>query len=206
VAEPVSVPRGRHAPPLEVRRERQRERLLHAAASVFARVGYAEASAEAIAREAGMSKATFYEHFGNKEAAIIALWDQAADVSISAALDAAETAPREPLARVRAGIHAFLDTLAEHPEESRTLLVEIIGAGPEAARRRDTILQRFAETLYNAQPTPGQRPFASMLDAFAVVGAIAELASRQMRLGDPSDLRDLEPVIDRLLTGLLIAD
>ncbi len=107
---------------------------------------------------------------------------------------------------MRAGIHAFLETLAEHPEESRTLLVEIIGAGPEAARRRDTILQRFAETLYNARPTPGQRSFASMHDAFAVVGAIAELASRQMRLGDPEDLRDLEPVIDRLLTGLLIAD
>ena len=45
-----------------------------------------------------------------------------------------------------------------------------------------------------------------MHDAFAVVGAIAELASRQMRLGDPADLRELEPVIDRLLTGLLIDD
>src|SRR3712207_7443206 len=73
----ASVPRGRHAPPLEVRLERQRGRLFEAAASVFARVGYAEASAEAISREAGMSKATFYEHFANKEECILALFDAA---------------------------------------------------------------------------------------------------------------------------------
>ena len=60
---PAPVPRGRHAPPLEVRLEVQRERLLTAAATVFSREGYARATAEAIAREAGMSKATFYEHF-----------------------------------------------------------------------------------------------------------------------------------------------
>jgi len=60
------VPRGRHAPPLEVRLEVQKQRLFDAAALVFSGVGYADASAEAISREAGMSKATFYEHFANK--------------------------------------------------------------------------------------------------------------------------------------------
>src|SRR5262245_62341747 len=76
--DPQTVPRGRHAPPLEVRLTVQRVRLFEAAAAVFARVGYAEASAEAIAREAGMSKATFYEHFANKEECILALFDEAA--------------------------------------------------------------------------------------------------------------------------------
>ena len=41
------VPRGRHAPPLAVRLDVQRRRLFVAAAAVFARSGYAEASAEA---------------------------------------------------------------------------------------------------------------------------------------------------------------
>src|SRR6478735_6633937 len=76
--DPQTVPRGRHAPPLEVRLTVQRRRLFEAAATVFARVGYAEGSAEAIAREAGMSKATFYEHFANKEECILALFDEAA--------------------------------------------------------------------------------------------------------------------------------
>src|SRR5258706_1112585 len=72
------VPRGRHAPPLEVRLSVQRHRLLAAASAVFAREGYAAASAEAISREAGMSKATFYEHFANKEECILTLFDEAA--------------------------------------------------------------------------------------------------------------------------------
>ncbi|MEY2535011.1 MAG: hypothetical protein QOF29_2921 [bacterium] len=74
----VSVPRGRHAPPLDVRLGVQRRRLFEAGAAVFARLGYAEAGAEAISRQAGMSKATFYEHFANKEECILALFDDAA--------------------------------------------------------------------------------------------------------------------------------
>src|SRR3954463_73429 len=75
---PTVVPRGRHAPPLEVRLTVQRRRLFEAAATVFARRGFADATAEAISREAGMSKATFYEHFANKEECILALFDAAA--------------------------------------------------------------------------------------------------------------------------------
>src|SRR5438128_6388636 len=102
--DPQTVPRGRHAPPLEVRLTVQRRRLLEAAAEVFARKGYAEASAEAISREAGMSKATFYEHFANKEEAILALFDEAGRLVLERVAGAyAESAP-EPGERVRAGV------------------------------------------------------------------------------------------------------
>ena len=91
-AERGTVPRGRHAPPLEVRLEVQRERLFEAAAAVFARSGYAEASAESISREAGMSKATFYEHFANKEECILALFDEGARTVLEAMAEATATA------------------------------------------------------------------------------------------------------------------
>src|ERR687893_763163 len=78
------APRGRHAPPPQVRQDRQRRRLFAAAASVFARAGYADATAEAIAREAGMSKATFYEHFDNKEDCVVALHDDATTAVLEA--------------------------------------------------------------------------------------------------------------------------
>src|SRR4051794_41614955 len=130
-----SVPRGRHAPPLEVRQDRQRRRLNEAAAKVFARVGYADATAEAIAREAGMSKATFYEHFDNKEDCILALFDSATQTLLGAiaGVDAAEgAAKKDPHARYREGIVAFLEVLAANPDYAQTLLTEIIGAGPRA--------------------------------------------------------------------------
>src|ERR1043166_9731620 len=96
------VPRGRHAPPLEVRQTVQRRRLLQAAAVVFAQRGYAEATAAAISRQAGMSKATFYEHFANKEECILALFDAAIDVVIEAMRHAGEEhAAEDPQARIQ---------------------------------------------------------------------------------------------------------
>jgi AcrR family transcriptional regulator len=203
-----SVPRGRHAPPLEVRLERQRARLFAAAAAVFARVGYAEASAEAISREAGMSKATFYEHFANKEECILALFDAASETVRggvgSATLGDPDSTPQE---RITLGVRAFLSAIEAYPDQAKTLLVEIIGAGPRAAERRDAVLQAFAELIDQqnavAHERFGARRLASPDDAFAIVGAIVELASRQLRHGSPSNIGDLEPVIERLVNGVL---
>jgi AcrR family transcriptional regulator len=210
--EQESAPRGRHAPPLEVRQDRQRRRLYAAAGAVFARIGYADATAEAIAREAGMSKATFYEHFDNKEDCICALFDTAAETLLgaigSAEADAAgiERSPRE---RYRQAVAAFLEVMAEHPNYSQTLLVEIIGAGPRAMERRDRVLAAFAAYIdhRNAEDAAaGLVPrLASPHDAFAIVGAVVELASRQLRNREPADVRELTPIVERLITGMLAA-
>lgn len=206
--QPVTVPRGRHAPPLEVRLSVQRRRLFEAAATVFARVGYAEATAEAISREAGMSKATFYEHFANKEECILALFDESATEimrAMAAATDEHGYASYEE--RVSASVHAFLATLAAFPTQAQTLLVQGTGAGPRAAARRDTILEAFADSLYRdnqrAAPGYGAPTFASRDDAFAIIGASIELASRSLRAAQPPDVLALEPVITRLMLGAL---
>src|SRR5439155_26280466 len=120
-SDPQIVPRGRHAPPLEVRLSVQRRRLFEAAAAVFSRLGYADASAEAISREAGMSKATFYEHFANKEECILALFDEAATEVTRALANAPVQAATSYEERVRGGIRAFLEILAQYPNESQTL-------------------------------------------------------------------------------------
>ena len=108
---------------------------------------------------------------------------------------------------MRAGTLAFLTALSEHPEYAQTLLVEIIGAGPRAAQRRDQIMQLFTDALIAENAAGAARGligrFASPLDAYAVVGAITELASRQVRLGEPPDVFDLAPVIERMLLGML---
>jgi AcrR family transcriptional regulator len=161
MAERAPAPRGRHAPPPEVRLPLQRQRLLRAAAVEFARRGYAGASSESISREAGMSKATFYEQFANKEECILALFDHAAEAVMAHQAEAAVAAGSGDAAeRMRAGTRAFLSALVEHPEFAQTLLVEIIRA-------------------------------------------ITELVSRQLRLGDPADVLELAPVIDRLIIGVL---
>ena len=201
------VPRGRHAPPLEVRLDVQRRRLFDAAAAVFARLGYADASAEAISREAGMSKATFYEHFANKEECILALFDAAAEEVLRQTSTAAEDGGLDYAIRVRNGITAFLEVLAGHPDQANTLLVQIIGAGERGAQRRDAILGAFADYLFDENArragNSGVATFASRDDAFAVVGAVVELVSRHLRRGQPEELATLEPVIERVFLGTL---
>jgi AcrR family transcriptional regulator len=56
-----------------IRGEQRRQELLRAAASVFARAGYHQATTNAIAKEAGVSPATLYQFFPNKEAIASAL-------------------------------------------------------------------------------------------------------------------------------------
>jgi AcrR family transcriptional regulator len=203
----MTAARGRHAPPPEVRLPLQRERLLRAAAAEFAQSGYAGASSESISRRAGMSKATFYEHFANKEECMLALFDRAVSVVQESMARAAASAPSDARERMRAGTRAFLTALAEHPEFAQTLLVEIIGAGPRAMQHRDRVLQTFADLIDAENAAAARRGligrFASPLDTFAVVGAISELVSRQVRLGVPANVLDLAPVIDRLIFGLL---
>jgi len=190
-----------------VRLRVQRKRLLEAAAAVFSRVGYAEAGAQAISREAGMSKATFYEHFANKEECILALFETAANdvFHLLAESPGHETLTYEE--HVRARVQTFLGILSRHPSAAQTILVEIIGAGPAAAKRRDAVLQAFAEVMHadNARVAPEYSApmYASLDDAFAVAGGIAELASRQIRTGVPADIRDLEDVCVRLILGVL---
>jgi AcrR family transcriptional regulator len=203
-----SAPRGRHAPPPEVRLPIQRQRLLSAAAAEFAERGYAGASSESISRRAGMSKATFYEHFSNKEDCIIALFERATEVVMQAQSVAAESAGSgDAIERMRAGTRVFLRAISEYPEFAQTLLVEIIGAGPRAAQRRDQILQNFAEALDAENAAAAGRGligrFASPLDSVAIIGAITELVSRQVRLQEPPDVLELAPVIDRLILGVL---
>ncbi|MFF3211182.1 TetR/AcrR family transcriptional regulator [Streptomyces sp. NPDC002886] len=69
-AEPAAetAPRRRQA-----RGERRIAQLLTAAAGVFCRTGYAAASTNAIAREAGVSPGTLYQFFPNKEAIAVEL-------------------------------------------------------------------------------------------------------------------------------------
>ncbi|MFL5843861.1 MAG: TetR/AcrR family transcriptional regulator [Solirubrobacteraceae bacterium] len=203
----VTVPRGRHAPPLEVRLGVQRQRLFEAAAKVFSTVGYADASAESISREAGMSKATFYEHFANKEECILALVDAAGQASRMSVAAAVMDVEDNFEAKVHARVSAFLRGLSMFPEMARVVMVDVIGVGPIGAAKRDQMLQAFGDFLVeenaHAHERYGAPKFATPDDAYAIVGAIMELASRQLRTGHPAAMNDLEPIIERVVAGVL---
>ena len=201
------IPRGRHAPPLKVRLEVQKHRLFDAAAMVFSKLGYAEASAEAISRQAGMSKATFYEHFANKEECLAALFEYATASFLEELVAASRGAERGFEERHSAGLHAILESIETNPPLAQAILVETVGAGPRLAELRIATLNAFAQVMYEqtvrAAELTGGPAFTSPDEAFAIVGATFELVSRQLRTGEPERLLDLQPLIERLTIGLL---
>jgi AcrR family transcriptional regulator len=192
------VPRGRHAPPLEVRLEVQKHRLFGAAATVFSSVGYADASAEAISRQAGMSKATFYEHFANKEECLIALFEYASASLVEELVAASRGAERAFEERNSAGLRAILEAVEDNPAMAQASLAEL----------RTAALNGFAQIMYEqtvrAAELTGGPAFSSSDEAFAIVGATFELVSRQLRTGQPERVTDLQPLVERLINGLLM--
>jgi hypothetical protein len=71
------------------------------------------------------------------------------------------------------------------------------------------VLQTFADVLDGENAAAAKRGlsprFASPHDAFAIIAATMELVSRQIRLGVPENVRELAPVIDRMIDGMLEA-
>lgn len=80
--------------PTGARAGRKRRAIVEAARERFLSDGY-ETSVEAIAAEAGVSKATVYNHFGSKEALFIAIVGDALDEALGTTLAEAEIQLRD---------------------------------------------------------------------------------------------------------------
>jgi AcrR family transcriptional regulator len=65
-----------------------RERILQAAAQVFAREGYARATTRTLAAAAGVNEVTLFRHFGNKQNLFAAVIDEYAASALTTALEA----------------------------------------------------------------------------------------------------------------------
>ncbi|CBG72902.1 MULTISPECIES: TetR/AcrR family transcriptional regulator [Streptomyces] len=101
----------------QARGERRIAQLLEAAATVFCSTGYAAASTNAIAREAGVSPGTLYQFFPNKEAIAIELSGRLMHEMRETYGEAlAPVDPATPLEEaVAAAVDRFIDFNCRHP-------------------------------------------------------------------------------------------
>jgi AcrR family transcriptional regulator len=86
----------------------KREAVLRAAAGVFLQVGFGAASMDAIARSAGVSKATVYAHFASKEALFAAIIEEGTRARFGD-IDADDSAGIDIAAGLRAIGRKFVD-------------------------------------------------------------------------------------------------
>ena len=175
------------------------ERLLRALAAVVAEKGYPDTTVAEIVERASTSQRTFYEHFDNKEDAIVAALDSGSAHMLAAALPAFRRAPDWP--------HAVHDTQeamfafgAEEPEYARLGGVEMYAAGKRALDQREMVTEGMEGLL-----APGYelRPETPPIAAEAIGGALYSLLYDHVNKKGPGDaagpgadpgLRDAGPV------------
>jgi AcrR family transcriptional regulator len=167
------------------------ERVLRALAAVVAEKGYPDTTVAEIVERAATSQRTFYEHFKNKEDAIVAALDSGSAHMLAAALPAFRRAPDWP--------HAVHDTQeamfafgAEEPEYARLGGVEMYAAGKRALDQREVVTEGMEGLLAPGyELKPGTPPIA----AEAIGGALYSLLYDHVNRKGPETLPDLVPTL-----------
>jgi AcrR family transcriptional regulator len=166
------------------------ERLLRAVAACGAEQGWPETTVADIARRASTSPSTFYEHFANKEAALLAALDTGSAQMLAAVLPAFRRAPDWPWA-VRGGIEALLAFGASEPEFAWLGAVEVYTAGPRALEHRDVVMEGLEALLAPGYELAPQVPAVA---AEAIGGAIYALVYDQVRRDGAASLPEIAPL------------
>jgi AcrR family transcriptional regulator len=207
---PLRLPPGRHGIPADLVRAHQRVRLLEAAAAALAEQGYGRITAARITELAGVSSRTFYQHFEDLWACLLAAYETEAGRFCQriegACVTLVET--RGPIAeadrrgRARAGIAAGLGLLAADPPAARLLSAEPPPQiAPLATARRD-LVERLGAMLRGVLTDPdGATPLPGL--ERRLIGAALALVATRAAAGDPKRLRDLEPELTNLLLASL---
>jgi AcrR family transcriptional regulator len=135
----------------QARGERRAAQLLEAAAEVFTKVGYAAATTNAIAREAGVSPGTLYQFFPNKEAIAIQLGSLLNHRMVE--MHGAVFTPENAVLPLRQMLDATLDPLLEFNCENPVFLTLVQDCGIPGQMAQEhhalhgTLLQRVEDLL-----------------------------------------------------------
>lgn len=191
------LPPGRHGLPRSFVVGNQRLRIVAAMLRVLPRHGYPATTIGHVTEEAGVSRASFYAQFDNKEACFLATYDLAA-AWLCERVERASTGEGEWSLRVRAGVSEALCLLAANPELAHLIAVEAGRAGSAARRRRRECLNGLAGALRTARPRGGELP--AELEQLLIGGALAHVA----RYVEADRIEQLAEAIPALVHYMLI--
>jgi AcrR family transcriptional regulator len=124
----------------------QRRRIFDGLAAALAYHGYEDTKITDVVELAGLSRATFYEHFRGKEICFAAAYEDGVE-RLAAVVEAAARGEDGWDARLSAGLRAGLDFLAADPPLAHLLLVESLAAARPARLEHERSLVRLAEAL-----------------------------------------------------------
>lgn len=177
----------------------QRRRILDGMAAALAYHGYEDTKITDVVELAGLSRATFYEHFRGKEACFAAAYED----GVERLADAVEMAAVHGDGwddQVSVGLMAGLEFLAADPPFAHLLLVESLAAARPARLEHERSLARLAEALRPPSVLPGAEVVPEETLRL-LAGALASHVSGRALAGEAERL----PQDHDLLLGFLLA-
>jgi AcrR family transcriptional regulator len=158
----------------------QRTRLRRAIVEVVALEGYARARIGDLAQRAGVSRATFYELFANKEACLL---DAQRALAERVSGELAQVVARGESSRaLQSALTALLEFAEREPLVFDFLMHEAMLAGPEAFAVRDQFVSSLALTVERSwEEAPDTEPLLDMPPRILLEGAVRLLRLRMRR-------------------------
>ncbi|HEX3519843.1 MAG TPA: TetR/AcrR family transcriptional regulator [Solirubrobacteraceae bacterium] len=165
------------------RKATQRERLVASMIATGNNVGYARANVSAVIKQAGVSRPTFYDYFGDRDDCFLGALDDVYQRLLKEVRErVGDGAPDRAL---HCAIEALIDFAAGEPEAARFLTSEAMTAGGRSLDRRDKglgeigeIVERRHAGLVRSTPIPDVAP--RML-----IGGVYRLIGARLRRGEP---------------------
>jgi AcrR family transcriptional regulator len=163
----------------------QRERLVDAMIELSAHAGYQRVSIAQVSSHAGVSSATFYEQFEDKEDCLLAAYRAVAERVLGRMR---LVGGRDWSAAARGALGELLGALRSDADAGRLLFVEARAAGPRVRRERERALEQFEQRM--EARIQAARSDGETLDipAGALVGAVRSIALRHLRTHTEDEL------------------
>jgi len=180
--------------------EMQRRRLVHAVVEVVGEHGLEAATVGRVCEQAGVSRRTFYELFGDREECVLAGFDAEVE-RLGEHVGSAAAGSGRWRERLRSALACLLEELEAQPTVARFCVIETARAGPRVLERRRRALDALVVALDagRGEARSGSEP-PSLTAQGVMAGAVSVIHTRLLEpINDSAPPRLVE------LTGPLMA-
>ncbi len=180
---------GRHGLSAEEVCASQRARIVQGMTTAVGEHGYHGVRVADVVARAGVSRKTFYELYGGKDACFAATYGYWIDRLLATTFAAFDT-QTDWIDRLRAGLTALLGALSSHPNAARLCFSEVVAAGGATQQRREQAGVELAR-LFDAPGAPGG-PLGNALRG-GRVSELSETLRREITANRAARLPSLTP-------------
>ncbi len=165
-----------------------RMRVVAATKEEVAQRGYAATSVSSIARRARVTRPALYQLFADKEACLLAAFEEVAAAVLSEVTAALEDgAPEDAHRRL---VRVFARLARERPGDFVLVTQEAMGAGPRALQRREALVEELRERLESCWGQARDTALVPDLPPLLVIGGVIRYFGMALRHGSVDWERD----------------